>query len=230
MTSGNRLTAVLLVAALASSGQAQKSKGAATPEEAVQNLVTAARAGDVDAVLNQMTAPAREMLKVFQGQEDVRKAFAAALDQKFGKDPADRPHRSLKEQLTTLKTMAIASKTEQGKDRMLLKVKSTTVLDGKEQTKEENLLAVKEGDTWKLAPLPPRLDAVEDPQKLVDKELQQARQFAAHYREGTGKVTREIKEGKYKTRKEAMDGYFKAAFPKPPVAPSGAAPKDKSGR
>ncbi len=225
----NRFAAVLVVVILVSPGQAQDFKGAATPEEAVKNLVGAAQAGNVEAVMGQLTKPAQDMLKAFQGQEDIRKSFAAALDEKFGKDPSERPQASLKDQLATLKSMDILEKTDRGKGVALLKIKSTSVHDGKERTKEEYLLAVKEGNTWKLAPLPPRIDPKEDPQKLIEKETEQARTFATRYREGTEKVTREVKEGKYKSRKDAMDAYFKTAFPGP-SAPAKEAPKDKAGR
>src|SRR5579885_2060618 len=139
-----------------------------------------------------------------KGLEEPQRQLNEALDAKFGKDPQAKQRPPFKEQITSLKAAEVKSSAKKGDHLVVLKIKTTAVKDGKEETKEETMGAVKEGDAWKL--LPPGRDGTVDENTLKQVTAQTV-QFTAQIpkiKEAMEKITKEVKDGKYKSREEAQ--------------------------
>lgn len=125
-------------------------KGAATPEEAVKRLVAAAQTGDVDKVLAQLPPHLSQMKKTMMAIGSDEIVFATVLDTKFGRDPKPTPRsnatsKEWSDSLRGLKSIEVRSKKEVKADRVLL-----TVWEKQDRTVETKVMALKDGDGWKL--------------------------------------------------------------------------------
>lgn len=203
--------------------KATTAKGATTPEEAIKLLTEAAKAGDVDAFLARIADPLRTHIAIEWELAEARRAFEQALDQKFGKSEDSGP--SVKEALKKYDRAVILDKEEQSKDRVVLRARfGESEFAGKELI--DKILAVKEGDHWKL--LYPTIGVVRPVLKTSadGKEYHEADYTAAHegkkldapeikeylkkFQEGVTKakadiekIIQDVKAGKYTSREEA---------------------------
>lgn len=179
------VTSILLAAAMA-----QASAPAKTPEDLVRNLTAAAQQGNSDEVMSYLTASSRKALTdSFASQAAMRSAqqeFQQALDEKFGKggELLASPVDDIKTAMGRLGGAEVLETKPSTGGSVHIRIKaSIKVPDGKSITREETLLAHKEGGGWKLViGFPPHKDA----------------------KAAFARATKEVKEGKYKDRNEAM--------------------------
>src|SRR5215204_4203564 len=81
--------AVFLVAVVrpaTADGQPAKAKTAETPEQAVELLAAASKAGDLQAALGQIAQPFHDLMVWHVLEEEADDIRTAALDQKFGRE------------------------------------------------------------------------------------------------------------------------------------------------
>src|SRR5712692_7033925 len=132
---------------------------AATPEEAIKFLAQASKAGDLQAYISCLAEPFRGMRRALVEVLDAQKGLFEALDEKFGKTAGPQQHPAINDMKKTYLEMSIkgkpevTSKKEMNGGTVLLEIR---VLqkgdDGKDILEMEKFTAMKEGDTWKLAP------------------------------------------------------------------------------
>lgn len=219
--SRSTLPAILVAVLLLSPAHAQE-KVCKTPEEAVQALAAAARKVDVKAFTAVLTQPMQKMFALMDEEVKLQRMFNAALEEKFGKDPEDFPIRTFEDALKSTTKIELAEKKEAGKN-FLLKLKITYNREGKEATQEERLIAVKEGEGFKLSFVPPSFKEGDDVDAVLKKELDREAQDHAKHKQVVEATVKEIKEGKYKSRQEARKAFFDKLSP-PKVTPTAPRP------
>ncbi|MGH9495036.1 MAG: hypothetical protein ACRD3B_08575, partial [Candidatus Sulfotelmatobacter sp.] len=143
-----------------------------------------------DELLSYLTASSRKALAdSFADEAAMRGAqqeFQGALDEKFGKggEVLASPVDDLKTAMARLGGADVVETKPASGGSVQIRIKATIkVPDGKSPTREETLLARKEGGSWKL---------------VIG--------FAPHSdpKAAFARATKEVKEGKYKDRNEAM--------------------------
>ena len=182
------MAVVLLANILAFGWQAQ------TPEQLIQNLLEAARKGDVETFLTGLTAESRKAATdSFANEAALRQArdeFKKALDERFGAGATvieDTPI-DLKTAIARLASAEIVGRQSKPDGSVELKVRTSTRTDGGETvSREETQVVRREAGVWKLAVgfAPPGT-------------------IAAEWKAAFERITREVREGKYKDRIEAM--------------------------
>ena len=202
-----------------------KAKNATTPEQAVQYLVAAARSGDVAAYTAQLAAHSRTRMDTGIAFE----ALDAALHAKFGKTLFEERLSSIKKSIRRDRTIQLHARTPKGKNKVFLTVWRVTKRKNKrEHIREETWIAVKEKGSWKLI-LPPkgkvkdvrRKDAngkeieirVLQTHEVDAKESAADQKLFGSMKQIVEKLTKEVKQGKYKTHKAAKEAFKKAFAP-----------------
>jgi hypothetical protein len=216
MTYRKGLAALFLVALSALPASAQKPREAATPEEALRFFTEASRSGDLNAAIGQMASPVRVFFKQMQRSEALHRTFEKTLDQKFGKDPVTQKRPSLKEQLQSLKNLKVVEKKDRGKGVALLRATATRSRNGKQITDEQEFLVLKEGNAWKISPVPVDLELNGNVREGLAKQIEPMLKQLARAVEGLKKTTQALKAGKYKSRREAQQALGEAVFSMPP--------------
>jgi hypothetical protein len=208
------------------------SSGPATPEEAIKAYVTAAKNGDVDAVLGLLAEGPRKSLAIVVDLTRAEEAWDDALQTKFGKADGGRGEafgkfialrKGRKFQdvpLMGVKEIEILDKKQQ-RDKVLLKCKVTSAkivparslderADPGDETGEHMYLVLKEKNAWKVLPghrlLPGDKDVWEEPDPTVwERALREMEEDRA-VTQALVKEVDAVKSGKYKTRAEAEAG------------------------
>ncbi len=222
------LALVLLAVPAAGQDKAPKqAPPAATPEEAVRNALRAAKAGDVAGFIGVMADPNRSFMQLMANSVQLQERVNAALDQKFGKDKNSSPPPRLRQALRATQDIRIVKKDPRGKDCVDLTVWETLKgPKGEEAIHEAKWTAVKRGDGWKLLvplrPGPPRkatrkgpdgkeVDVLVVPGKPEDMppaaEIAAMRKAMPKIRTAIQKLIRDVHEGKYKTRADAVKAW-----------------------
>ena len=182
------LAVILWANILAFGGQAQ------TPELLIQTLLEAARNGDVEAFLSGLTAESRKTASdSFANEAALRQArdeFKKALDERFGGGATiiEDPLIDLRTVIGRLAAAEVVGRQNKPDGSVELKVKTSIRAQGGETvSRDETLVMRQEGGRWRLLLgfAPPGTIAAE-------------RKTAAE------RITREVREGKYKDRIEAM--------------------------
>ncbi|HEV3257891.1 MAG TPA: hypothetical protein VG013_13480 [Gemmataceae bacterium] len=199
----------------------KKAKKAATPEQAVKYLTQAAAAGDLDAFMGQLDKRSRDAMKAHLAYADALLKFFDVVDDQLGKDAKMPKPPPFKEILKGFKKIEIIKKDSEEDDRVVLTLKMTARgPDGKPRTGGNKMTAVKEGDNWKLrtwdvlAALKGRPKEVE----LTSAESRKQQEYFAKSVVVIKRVTRQVEDGKFKSRKTALEGLRGAmmkAFPPP---------------
>src|SRR5262245_19975646 len=210
------MLALLLALGVRADEQRPKPK-ATTPEEAMKDLLEAAKSDDVDGFQAQLGAHSRAAMQVGRAFE----AYDAALEDKFGKNPQPGFKPSVKEPLLRFKkgTYRVLGQVAKDKERVDLTVWEITKGEGgKESIQEETWVSIKEPSGWKIV-LPPKgviEDAVRKDANGKDVKISvlKTREFNAHESDKEAKmwrdteqvlerVTKDIKAGKYPSREKA---------------------------
>jgi hypothetical protein len=129
-----------------------KSKKAETPEQAIEFLAAASKAGDLAAALDQIAPPFHDIMRLFILHEEAYEVLTAALDQKFGKEPRKGFGMGVKYDLLRIQKIEILAKDKGDGARVKFSVRETLKSfhhDGSDIL-ETSYLAVKEGDGWKV--------------------------------------------------------------------------------
>jgi hypothetical protein len=187
------VTAICLASALA-----QSSAPAKTPEDLIRNLAVAAQQGNSEAVMASLTASSRKALSDSfaqqAGLQAAQQAFQKALDEKFGKGgellapPAD----DIKTAMSRLAGAEVLETKPASAGSVHIRIKASVKgSDGKAATREETLLARKEGGEWKLV--------IAFPPARVDSKAVFAR------------LTKAVSDGQFKERNAAMIALANAA-------------------
>jgi hypothetical protein len=149
-------TAVFLVAIAGSPAVADdkptKPKRAETPEQAVELLAAASKAGDPEAALDQIAQPFHDLMRWHILNEEADDVLGAALDATFGKEQRKGFRMEVKRDLLRIQRIEILAK-EKGTDtRAKLRIRETVESFHHEgyDVVETSYLAVKDGDGWKL--------------------------------------------------------------------------------
>ena len=189
-------------------GESNRAKKAATPDQAVEQLARAA-AGDLDAFMAVLDKPSRDAMKARLASADALLAFLDALDKKFGKDDKPKPP-PFKAILKGLEKIEIIKKDSEADDRMVLTVRMTgRGPDGTPRTGGGKLTALKEGDAWTL-----RIwDVLPGPGGRRPREVEltaaESRKQQELFAKRVGVITnmtRQLEDGKFKSRQEALEG------------------------
>jgi hypothetical protein len=215
------LWATFLLALAASAGAQDGGKDRpATPEEAVQRIAAAFRAGDVEAILNQITDPLRTFHRAHGEAVLGREAFDRALDEKFGKAKSPAAP-SFKESLQAIRRVQIQSRRVRPNGSVELTVWLTEeARPGKPRILEQQWTAVKDAQGWglevpvaggaarKVATIGPdgkeaEVWKMKPPAPPDPRELEYVRAIMPKYRALLEKATARVREGAYKTRAEA---------------------------
>lgn len=167
---------------------------ARTPEQLIQNLLTAAQQGDVNSFLSGLSTDTRKAITQSYANRaalaQAQAAFQAALDEKFGA-PAktiDTPPDDLKAAIGRLVAAEILSKKQVSANIAELRVKATTKLENEKTVSvEQTLRARQEGGAWKLD-----LGLVVDEKQFAEKKA------AAEH------IAERVRKGEYKDRIAAM--------------------------
>jgi hypothetical protein len=206
MSTGAR-SGIVLLAALAGLrpcyGQATSVPGGATPEQAVVLLARAAGAGDLDATCGLLVEEQSQTIKDwYRAQADIAlaiNAYADSLDTAFGKDPKS-PVRKVTFDLKKELSEGFEGFRVVGKPEMVdasiagVKVQMTVKgLDGQSTVIEQTLQARKGSAGWKLYF-----------RDLAQLDFPKSIEFLNGLRKSIERTTKLVKEGKFKTREEAM--------------------------
>jgi hypothetical protein len=213
---------------------------ASSPEELVRFLHKLEQKGVDRAMLAYVGGPHRPLVlqcfavvRALEGVED-------ALDAKFGKDPAYRRKFSYKR--PRARTVEVQARKTLGKDRVELQLRTTRPDDkGKDEVWLTRLIAVKEKGSWKMeATLPfSAVYIVPETRKTPDgrtetvmveiprkeptaAEVKRVKEALARAKGQFSKLAKEVGEGKFRSRAEALevaDGLLEKLFPPPPFTP-----------
>jgi hypothetical protein len=217
--------------------------GAKTPEDFVRLYAEAeksmARSNDFEKTLETMrpflVAAERDALGDFIAVIKAAKAYGAALDAKFGKDPNDKEFSfdDGGKGRPELKSYEIKGKKDVEGGRVVVTVFKTEVREKEENGKkvqedvysEELLLLVKEGDVWKMYSETEGGEFKVEDRKLGDKTVKvrvhsgdikpggridkQRKEFAKEKEILTAQA-KMVNDGKYTSRKDAKDALRKA--------------------
>ncbi len=136
-----------------------EAKSASTPFEAIKFLAQASKAGDLQAYISCLAEPFRGMRRALVEVLDAQKGLFEALDEKFGKTAGANQNPAMNNMKKTYLEMRIKggpevlSKKQMDDGRVVLEIKVPEKGDdGKDILEMEKFTAMKEGDTWKLAP------------------------------------------------------------------------------
>jgi hypothetical protein len=172
---------------------------ATTPEQLIQEMSAAAKAGDTNGFLSYLTDAARNAVNVsIASQASLRAAeesFQKALEDKFGKgnESIVTPQVDLKTSLMRVKSFELVSKTAGPLGIVYLRVSTSIQMpDGKTVVRQDTFAAGQEGGSWKL-------------------ELNPARSINASPQETA--VTRSmtaLQSGEFKDRAAALSGLSQA--------------------
>jgi hypothetical protein len=129
-----------------------KPKKAETPEQAVEYLAAASKAGDLQAALDQIAQPFHDLMLWHVLQEEADDILTAALDQKFGKEKRTGFRMEVKQDLLRIQKVEILSKDKGTDARVKLGVRETVKSFHHEghDVVETSYLAVRDGDHWKV--------------------------------------------------------------------------------
>lgn len=180
-----------------------RSRGGATPEEAVRLMVEGAKAGDVDAAFGLLVdEQAGPIIRWFKGQGTLARAIndhADALDAAFGK-AADTPSRrvdfDLKAELRrdySAYAVVGGPKAIDAKTAELRVSTTSTGPDGKATAREETIKARKTPEGWKLS--------FSD---LAGADFERGVTVMDTLRAGIERSTAGVKEGSIKDREGAL--------------------------
>jgi len=167
---------------------------AKTPDELIQNLLTAAQEGNTEDYLAGLTANSRKaVIDSFASEAVLREAqqsFQQALDERFGKGSKilEADPDNIKSAISRLTAAEILEKKAGPGGTMQLRVRASfKQSDGKTVTREDTLIALPEGGGWKLV-----LSFV------PGAKLQLASKAALE------RITKQVKDGQFKDRTSAM--------------------------
>ena len=129
-----------------------KPKKAETPEQAVELLSAASKAGDLQAALDQIAQPFHDLMLWHVLQEEADDTLAAALDQKFGKEKRTGFRMEVKQDLLRIQKVEILGKDKGTDARVKLRVRETvrSFHDKGNDIAETSYLAVRDDSGWKL--------------------------------------------------------------------------------
>jgi hypothetical protein len=225
--------AVLLTAGvgLAQADGTKKTRAAATPEEAVKNYRAAVKAADVQKVLAVLAEPGRSYFRAYLEGQKTQENLAKAIDDKFGKDKKAPPIPTIQDTMKAVKDIRVVGKKNAGKDKdkvelTVWQIYQPVASKGKDLIQEQTWFAVKQKDGWKLA-LPMRpgpgkkatrkgpddkevevsvlpYDASNEP---TAKEIDYFKKTLVKWKQVADKLAKEIKEGKYESRQEALKAW-----------------------
>jgi hypothetical protein len=135
-----------------SDGKPAEPKNAATPEQAVEFLAAASKAGDVHAALHQIGQPFHDLMLWYILQEETDDILRTALDQKFGKEKRKGFRMEVKRDLLRIRRIEILARDKGDGPRVKVRVRETVRSFQREGNDivETTYLAVKEGDRWKV--------------------------------------------------------------------------------
>jgi hypothetical protein len=195
------LCLALLTGALAAAPDAV---AATTPEGLLKDLEAAAKAGDVQKYFENFGAGYRKQLialvAIQDGLAQDCKAFADALTERLGKDedgtPLPRPasDHPLGQSLVRMKSIELLGQEKRG-DKVVLKVRFVyRGEDGKDESKEANLMVVKEGGDWRVVP----------PANRSPEKLNHALEVLTKQKAALEKVIGQIRDGHFQSRSEAV--------------------------
>lgn len=129
-----------------------KARKAATPEQAVELLAAASKAGDLKVALELIAQPFHDVMLLIILEEEADDILRATLDQKFGKERRRGFRMEVKKDLLRIKKVEILAKDKEKDGKVKLAVRETvqSFQHGGTDTVETTYLAVKKGETWKL--------------------------------------------------------------------------------
>jgi hypothetical protein len=147
------VSAFLALAPLFGSNKAEPGpKKAATPEQAVEFLASASKAGDVQAALGQMAQPFHDIMLWFVLNEDAEDTLRAALERRFGKQRTEGFRMEVKQDLIRIQRIQVLARRVKSDTRVELTVRETArsfQRDGSDVI-ETSYLALKENGVWKV--------------------------------------------------------------------------------
>ncbi|HKB35532.1 MAG TPA: hypothetical protein VKD72_03705, partial [Gemmataceae bacterium] len=129
-----------------------KPKTAQTPEQAVELLAAASKAGDLQAALGQIAQQFRDLMLWYVLQEEADDILTAALDQKFGKEKRSGFRMEVKQDLLRIQKIEFLGRDKGTDARVKLRVRETVRSFHHEghDVVETSYLAVRDGSGWKL--------------------------------------------------------------------------------
>jgi len=132
-------------------GRAGRTKPS-SPEQAVEFLVAASRAGDLPACLDQIAPPFHDLMLMFILEEEADDILQAALDEKFGKKQQVGFRMEVKQDLLRIRKVKILSKVVESDTRVKLMVRETVKSFQREgdDLVEVPYLAIKDADGWRV--------------------------------------------------------------------------------
>jgi hypothetical protein len=167
---------------------------AKTPADLVSNLVTAAHQGDVEGFLSGLTASSRKaMTQSFSDRESLRgeqQKFLKALDERFGKGAMviSAPEGDIRTALMSIVSAEVLEEKPGPGGTVQLRVKASLKgPDEKTVSREDTLIAQREGGAWKLV-----LGFAPDDRSTADAKA------------AIERLTKGVVEGQFKDRMSAM--------------------------
>ncbi len=130
---------------------------AKSPEEAVQNLMTAIRAGDAEQFLSQLGSPAFEALREEIAFEALERDWHKTFDAQFGKSRNPSPEHSFLDALREREIIQVVDKENRTDGKVILTVWTTDANRWRPPglhrpyVLESKWLAVQECGAWKIA-------------------------------------------------------------------------------
>jgi hypothetical protein len=129
-----------------------KSKKAETPEQAIEFLAEASKAGDAAAALGQIAEPFHDIMLYYILAEKAENDVRAALDEKFGKEKRRGFTPGVEVHLLAIRKIEILGKEKESDTRVKFSVRETfksLQIEGDEIV-ETTFLAIKDADSWKV--------------------------------------------------------------------------------
>jgi hypothetical protein len=118
-----------------------------SPEELIQDLVSAANKDDVEGFLGNLTDDSRKAVEAL----NTRRALLTGSTDHLSRIVTNKPANDLKSTLRLLNALEILSKVEHPDGSVELRLRSSIqVADGKTVSQEDTLFARKEGGSWRL--------------------------------------------------------------------------------
>lgn len=127
-------------------------KGASSPEQAVEFLSAASRSGDLPACLELIAPPFHDLMRMFILEEEADDILGAALDEKFGKERRGGFRMEVKRDLLRIRKVEILSRVVESDTRVKLTVRETVKSFQREgdDLAEVPYVAIKDADGWRL--------------------------------------------------------------------------------
>jgi hypothetical protein len=129
-----------------------KPRKAETPEQAIEFLAAASKAGGLEAALNQIAHPFHDVMLWYILSEEADDVLRTSLDQKFGKEERKGSSTGVKMDLLRIQKIEILAKDKGNNTRVNLRVRETVKSfqgEGNEIA-ETTYLALNDGEGWKL--------------------------------------------------------------------------------